>query len=76
MSHLQVDSVLCHAALSEEIMPGVTLVTGKNTSGKTSLARILAALTAHDPNPAHVSAAQTKVYVQDGVLEGLSLIHI
>ena len=70
MARLRVDSVLCHTALGIDFQTGVTLVTGKNTSGKTSLARILAALTAHDPNPAHVSATQGKVYVQDGVLEG------
>ena len=70
MSHLQVDSVLCHASLTVDLTPGCTLVTGKNTAGKTSLARIIAALAAHDPNPAGVNATQGGVYVLDGVLEG------
>ena len=70
MSRLTVNSVLCHAQFSHEFSPGITLVTGKNTSGKTSVARIMAALTAHDSNPAHVSATQGKLYVQDGALEG------
>jgi len=70
MTNLRVDSVLCHAALDVDLEPGVTLITGVNSSGKTSIARILAALTAHDENPAHISVGNKKAYVQDGSLEG------
>lgn len=70
MSQLEVTNVLYHGSLSHEFRPGVTLVTGKNTSGKSSLAKIIGALVTHDANPGHVSAAATKDYVTDGALEG------
>ena len=53
--------------------PGrITCVTGRNASGKTSIATIAGALLAGDPNPAGASKAQGKVYVRDGTDAGLA----
>ena len=48
----------------------VTLVTGANREGKTSLALALGAVAAMDGNPLGLSAASRKAYVKDGAFEG------
>jgi len=49
---------------------GPVLVTGENSSGKTTIARCLAAVMAQHTNPAGLSAAQTKAYLMRGTTEG------
>ena len=51
---------------------GAMLVTGKHSSGKTSMARVFAALTTHQFNPAGLSAAASKAYVREGAIEGFA----
>ena len=70
MSEINITNLFCYENLDLEIPVGPVLVTGENSSGKTSLARILAALTCHDANPAHLAATSAKAYIRDGALEG------
>ena len=74
MPELHIENLFCHEALDVELLPGVNLITGKNTSGKTSLAMIIAALAAHYDNPASVSATSKKAYIRDGNLEGVAMM--
>ena len=74
MPELHIENLFCHEALDVELNPGVNLVTGKNTTGKTSLAMIIAALAAHYDNPASVSATSKKAYIRDGNLEGVAMM--
>ena len=55
-----------------EIHEGATLITGKNSAGKTSAANIIAALVARDGNPSHISSASRKEYIRDGAVEGIA----
>ena len=67
---LTVNNVLFHEALSLDIPTGPVLITGENSSGKSSVAKILAALTTHQTNPAGLSAALSKTYIRKGAVEG------
>lgn len=59
-----------------EIKPGKTLVTGKNSSGKTCLQRALAACLSHDANPRHLSAAARSLYVTKGESTGAASLEV
>ena len=54
------------------IDPGPTLITGVNSSGKTSIAKVMSALLAMDANPSHLSATQSKHYLRDGATDGVA----
>ena len=53
-----------------DIEPGVTVVAGKNDTGKSSLAIILGALVANETNPAKTDVTNFKAYIHDGAHEG------
>ena len=55
-----------------EINEGATLITGENSAGKTSIAKIIAALVSRDGNPSHLSGASRKEYIRDGAVEGIA----
>ena len=59
---LTITGILGHDDIMVTIPNGATLVTGKNATGKTSLAKCLAATTAHDNNPHGFAAAYLKLY--------------
>lgn len=72
-ANLLLQNVFRHGTLSLDIRPGVPfLVTGKNESGKTSIALSIAALAAHEANPAKLTAGNLKRYVKDGEEEGFA----
>lgn len=61
-----IQNILKHHALEVDIDPSANLlITGKNASGKTSMAIVLAALMGLDPNPKAVSATTRKSYISD-----------
>ena len=70
MAELSVTNILRLQNFDCEISPGVTLVHGINSAGKTSFARILGALTAQHNNPARLSAAERKCYIYRRGSEG------
>ena len=73
--HLNIKDVFAFSRLDLELPLGKPLlITGRNSSGKTGLARILAALTSGTSNPAGVSAAHMKHYVRDGAAEGYAAL--
>lgn len=68
---LSLDSVLGIAAAQIDLpATGLVVVSGRNASGKTSLATALRAVAAHDANPAGVSATAQRAYLSDGADEG------
>lgn len=67
---LSIENLLAYEHHEVEVLPGVTVIAGKNASGKSSLALILAALVANEPNPGGLSAAQRKAYIREGRHEG------
>ena len=69
---LKISNIYGFADASIEFHTGPTLVTGRNSSGKTSIAKILAALLAHDDNPSGISATSRKSYVRDGNQSGVA----
>ena len=54
--------------------PGPVMITGKNSAGKTSIAKIMAALLSHDDNPSHIAATQKKSYIKDGNADGYAVL--
>ena len=70
MTTVKIQNLLCYKDETFDLDLGVTLITGKNATGKTSLARILAALVSGNGNPAGLDATQKKAYVLDGAHEG------
>ena len=72
MSRLYAENILKFQELDVEIGDGITLVVGPNSAGKSCLAAILAALTAHNSNPLHFSGAASTLYVRDGAGEGMA----
>ena len=67
---LKVHKLLNHRHLEVHLRPGVNVVTGKNSAGKTSLATILAALATETGNPLFLSAAEKSKYVTRQETEG------
>ena len=67
---LKIENILGHGYFEANFNPGVTVVTGGNASGKTSLMLCLAALAAHDGNPARISGTAKKNYIRDGSKTG------
>lgn len=67
---LHIENLLAHQDRHIDIAPGVTLVTGQHSAGKTSIATVLGALAAHEGNPMGLSAAERKAMVTDGASEG------
>ena len=67
---LSINNILGIKEANIDFKPGSTLITGKNSSGKTSIYTVLAALLAHESNPKGVSAAYQKFYVHDDAQEG------
>ena len=74
MRKLTVKNILGHSDLECSFAAGANLVTGPNSAGKTSIARILAAVTTHNTNPSHLSATMQKAYVRRGCSEGTARI--
>ena len=71
MAKLTIENILCFGQRTEvEIAPGITIISGKNSSGKSCLTKILAALTAHNVNPAHISKTSKTKYITDGSEDG------
>ena len=69
---LTVSDVYCYDRLELQFKPGLTLVTGTNAAGKSSVARILGALTSGHTNPSHLSGGQRQAYVRDGSGDGIA----
>lgn len=70
-STIQIKDLFCYETIDINLPDeGPVLVTGANSSGKTSFANILAAVFCHDSNPCGLSAAHMKQYVRDGATEG------
>ena len=67
---IEIENILGHGFFECEFEPGVTVVTGDNASGKTSVMLCLAALAAHNPNPANISGTAKKNYIRDGSKTG------
>ena len=65
---LTAQNILCHEKLDITIEPGVTIVSGKNSAGKTSIATMIAALAAHHINPKGLPTTQFKSYVKGKAL--------
>lgn len=59
-------NMFCHGHLMFEVEPGkVTLITGKNSTGKTGIATTLAALASGEANPLKLASHSVKAYIQD-----------
>ena len=67
---LTVHKLLNHRHLEVHLRPGVNVVTGKNSAGKTNVATILAALSTQTGNPLLLSAAEKSKYVTRQETEG------
>ena len=67
---LSIKNILGIKEATIDFKPGSTLITGKNSTGKTSIYTVLSALLAQNNNPFHVSAADQKWYVHDDAQEG------
>ena len=75
MTTVQIKDIFCYPETDLDLAEDTpNLVTGPNSCGKTSLARVIAALVTHDPNPAGMSAAHAKAYVRDGAAEGYAAL--
>jgi len=72
MATLKIENLLCFERVELELSSGVTFISGSNSAGKSSLAMVLAALTAHEPNPLSLAVGARKCYVRDGQTEGLA----
>ena len=65
-----IENLLAYSLLDLTVEEGVTVVAGKNATGKSSLAMILGALVANMANPGGLDAAKRKAYIRDGQHEG------
>lgn len=74
MTPLIIENILSHSLTEVNIETGATLVTGKNSAGKTNFAAVVAALTSHNDNPRSLSVTQKKQYVADGSIEGAAAL--
>ena len=72
MAKVIVQNVFRYESLEFEIEPGLTLITGKNAAGKTSLSRVLATLVSGENNPSRFSGTQFGYYVRKGAGDGLA----
>lgn len=70
MMRVTIENLLAYELATLAFEPGVTVVAGKNATGKSSLAMILGALVANQPNPGGLDAARRKAYIRDGHHEG------
>ena len=70
--NLYAENILKYQELSVDFGDGITLVVGPNEAGKSCLAAILGAVTAHEPNPLHYAGAARTLYVRDGAAEGMA----
>lgn len=76
-ARLRLENILAHRSLELEIAAGTPfLVTGKNETGKSSLAAALVALTAHDANPLGRDPAGMRTYITDGEQEGAASLNV
>ena len=73
---LIVQNVMRYESLELEIDPGLTLITGKNAAGKTSLAKILATLTSGKTNPSKFAGTQFKYYIRKGAMDGIARLDV
>lgn len=76
---LKIRSVLGVESLDAELGGGdttATLISGKNASGKTSVATALMAVLARDPNPLGLPATDYRHYLLDGSAEGTATLII
>ena len=67
---LSISNILLHEHLEIDLHPGVNIVTGQNSAGKSSVAVALAALAAQEANPMHLPATDRKLYLRDGSHDG------
>ena len=75
MITLQIKDLFCYRQIDLNIPEtGPVMITGPNSSGKTSLASIMGALFCHESNPNRLSAAHMKQYVRDGATEGYAAL--
>ena len=72
MALLTIENLFNYEDFEYPINPGITLITGKNSAGKTNIASTIAALVAHYNNPLHLDAGSLKAYVMDGQQEGMA----
>lgn len=71
---LRIRNLIAIEELEHEIQVGATLITGKNSAGKTSVAKVIGALASLDGNPYHLSAASSPALVQRGSTEGYAAL--
>ena len=64
--------VLGCESVSHDFEPGVTLVCGPNSAGKTSVATALMALVTHESNPKSLSTARLSNYLRIGARSGMA----
>ena len=70
MTTVTIENLFCYENAYIDLSVGPVLVTGKNSSGKTSFANILGCLAAHEANPAGLAVSSAKAYIRDGAVEG------
>lgn len=73
--NFKIHNILHHQDISVSIPDNPVMVTGKNSSGKTSFAKTLAAVVTHNNNPWGLSAALSKAYIKNGTIEGNASIN-
>ena len=67
---LTIENLLIHEHLEIDLQPGVNVVTGENSAGKSSVALTLSALAARHANPAQLGPNEYRDYIRDGSKEG------
>ena len=63
---LTIENLLIHEHLEIDLQPGVNVVTGTNSAGKSSVALTLSALAARHANPAQLGPNEYRDYIRDG----------
>ena len=69
MTQITVENVLGKPYFSHDFDPGVTLIHGPHSGGKSSVATAIAALVAHEQNPLDFAKGDHKLYVTVGAAE-------
>ena len=75
MANIYIENILCFGDKADvEIAPGITFVSGQNSSGKSCFAKIIAALASQNPNPGNIAKTAKSKYITDGVEEGCAIL--